>query len=341
MNESSDQEKVNKILSELSVLVKNGLVTREQVLRVIGEEVEKPTPQPLSQKINLQRIMYYIGGFIVLLGIVIFIAQFWDTMGQVAKAVLALGSAVSAYALGYYFYNNTQSKDFGHAFLVISAALFPLGVGTSLDTIGVSATKSEGASINAAVLFIIFYISYAFLRAAIFLPFSIIAASAFYYSFAFFLLKNTGPPLHFYEYQTLGLGMAYLMLGYYFSQTNRTFMTGLLYFFGLVMALGTTLALQGFLPKINVFWQLIYPFLLIATFWGSIRLQNKVFLIMATVFTFGEILKITAEYFSKSVGWPVALIIAGLVIMGIGYMSFELNKKFLRTSSVIPPKLSL
>ena len=330
MNETA-QDKINKTLVDLSDLAKSGLVTKEQVLKVFGE-VPKASPEPVKERINLQRIMYYIGGFIVLLGIVIFIAQFWDTMGQAAKAILALGSAVSAYAIGYYFYNNTQSKDFGHAFLVISAALFPLGVGTSLDTIGIHATKSEGASINAALLFIIFYVSYAFLKAAIFLPFSIMAASVFYYAFVFFLLKNTGPPSHFYEYQTVGLGVAYLMLGYYFSQTKREFMTNLLYFFGLIMILGTSLALQGFSPKISVFWQLIYPFLLIGTFWGSIQLQNKVFLIVATLFTFGEIIKITTEYFSKSVGWPVSLIIAGLVIMGIGYMSFELNKRFLRVT---------
>ena len=110
-------------------------------------------------------------------------------------------------------------------------------------------------------------------------------------------------------------------------------MANLLYFFGLLMVLGTTLALGGFSPKVNIFWQLVYPFLLVATFASSIKLQNKIFLIMATLFTFGEILKLTAEYFSKSIGWPISLIVAGLTVMGIGYMSFELNKKFLKLTN--------
>ena len=327
-----EQLKADEVLSDLSTLVKSGQVSREQVLSIVGEKPAQSSSvkQTPAQRINLQRIMYYIGGFIVLLGIVIFIAQFWDSMSQVSRTAVALVSALSAYSLGYYFFANTPSKDFGHAFFVISAALFPLGVGTALDTLGVSATTPEGASVNAALLFIIFFASYWSLKAAIFLPFSIIAASTFYFTFTLFLFKTVQPIPHFSEYQILALGVAYLSIGYYFSITKQGFMTGLLYFFGLLMVLGTAMILQGFSPKINVFWQLIYPFLLVATFWASIKLQDRLFLIIATLFTFGQILKFTSEYFSKSIGWPISLIVSGLVIMGIGYMSFELNKRYLR-----------
>ena len=250
-------------------------------------------------------------------------------MSQVSKTILTLGVSVSAYALGYYFFNNTQSKDFGHAFLVISAALFPLGIGTSLDTIGISATRTSGVSVNSAVLFMIFFVSYSVLKAAIFLPFSVIAASTLFFSFTNFLLKDVGAIPHFYEYRVFILGITYISLGYYFSQSNRKFMTNLMYLFGLLMFFGASMALQGYSPRADFLWQISYPFLLVLAFWGSIKLQSETFLIMATIFTFGEILKLTAEYFSKSIGWPISLIIAGLIIMGIGYMSFELNKRFI------------
>lgn len=335
MNEQN-QTKVKQTLSDLSSLIKSGLVNREQIMELLGEAYPPSgawfqQPKPLHQhRINLQKILYYIGGFIVLLGIIFFIHQFWDTMSQVSKTVLALGSAVSAYALGYYFFANTKSKDFGHSFLVISAALFPLGVGTALDTIGISATRSGGVSINTALLFMIFFVSYYALKAPIFLPFSIMAASTLFFSFTNFLFKDVGVIAHFYEYRIFTLGITYIMFGYYFFQTNRKFMTNLLYFFGLLMFLGASLSLQGFSPKVNIFWQFIYPFLLVLAFWGSVKLQSKVFLIIATIFTFAEISKLTAEYFSKSIGWPISLIIAGLIIMGIGYMSFELNNKFIK-----------
>lgn len=335
--DEQDKTKVSQVLSELEKLAKSNLINKEQVLNIFEDTQPTQTPtqqssQALSQKINLQKILYYIGGFIVLFGVVFFIAQFWDTMSQVSKTVLTLSSAISAYALGYYFFHNTKSRDFGHAFLVIATALFPLGIGTSLDTIGISATNSGGVSINSAVLFMIYFVSYTTLNAEIFLPFSIMAASVLFFSFTNFLFKDFGVMRHFDEYRVLVLGITYICFGYYFFQTNRKFMTNLMYFFGLSAFLGAALALQGFFPKINVFWQSFYPFLLVITFWTSIKLQNKIFLIMATSFTFVEILKLTAEYFSKSIGWPISLIVAGLAIMGIGYVSFELNNKFLKTN---------
>jgi len=43
------------------------------------------------------------------------------------------------------------------------------------------------------------------------------------------------------------------------------------------------------------------------------------------------ILKITFEYFSSGLGWPLALVIAGLAMIGVGYMSISLKKKYLST----------
>ena len=41
------------------------------------------------------------------------------------------------------------------------------------------------------------------------------------------------------------------------------------------------------------------------------------------------ILKITSEYFSSGLGWPLALILAGLAMIGVGYMSISIKKKYL------------
>jgi hypothetical protein len=41
------------------------------------------------------------------------------------------------------------------------------------------------------------------------------------------------------------------------------------------------------------------------------------------------ILKITHEYFSKDLGWPLALVLVGFFMIAIGYFSFYLNRKYL------------
>jgi hypothetical protein len=41
------------------------------------------------------------------------------------------------------------------------------------------------------------------------------------------------------------------------------------------------------------------------------------------------ILKLTGEYFTSGLGWPLSLVLAGLAIIGIGYYAVKLNKKYL------------
>ena len=61
----------------------------------------------------------------------------------------------------------------------------------------------------------------------------------------------------------------------------------------------------------------------------SIYVKNKAFLVFGSMFLMGYILKITSEYFAQSLGWPLALVIAGLALIATGYFSFYLNKKYL------------
>jgi len=347
---------------------------------------------------------------------------------------------ISFLKLGYYFYLR-GSKDFGHAFLIISAALFPLGIGTTLDIIGISAMGLGGINIDIAILLIIYFISYYSLRASVFLPLTILAASALFFTFTNYLFGGNLPLQHFDQYRIAILGLSWLSFAYYFSQREMKFMTNVMYlfglsmllgstaslqghfpnasffwenafpvlivltfyastklqnrvflvlailftigeilyltaeysssglgwplyriailglswlsfayyfskremrfipnvmyFFGLLMLLGSTASLQGYYPNASIFWELAFPFLIIAVFYGSIRIQSKIFLVLATLFTIGEILKLTAEYFSEGLGWPISLIVAGLIIMGVSYISFELNRRFLKPSSSI------
>ena len=42
------------------------------------------------------------------------------------------------------------------------------------------------------------------------------------------------------------------------------------------------------------------------------------------------ILKITSEYFTEGLGWPLALVLAGLAMIGVGYVSLSVSRKYLK-----------
>jgi len=178
--------------------------------------------------------------------------------------------------------------------------------------------------------FILRHIIYT-LDAELFLPFSIIAASFLFLSTTNFLVKDTYVFPHFYEYRIIILGVSYLLIGYSLFLKQKYAITELLYLCELVMLLGTGFFLQGFKPHTNTAWTILFPALVVLVYYSSIKIQSKIFLAFGTLFTFIEVLKFTYEYFSDTLGWPVALMIAGLVIMVLGYASFVVNKQFLAT----------
>ena len=102
----------------------------------------------------------------------------------------------------------------------------------------------------------------------------------------------------------------------------------MVYGFWVVLFLASSLALGGLEPNQNVFWELIYSLLVFGIICLSAFVKSKSFLIFGVIFLVVYILKITSEYFSSGLGWPLALVLAGFAIMGVGYWAVRLNKKY-------------
>lgn len=72
-----------------------------------------------------------------------------------------------------------------------------------------------------------------------------------------------------------------------------------------------------------------FPVLVFGVIFLSVYLKSKAFLTWGTLFLMAYILKITSEYFSSGLGWPLVLVIAGFAMIGVGYASLSFGKKYL------------
>ena len=78
--------------------------------------------------------------------------------------------------------------------------------------------------------------------------------------------------------------------------------------------------------------EMLYPFLAFGGMVLSVSvLRSRLALTISTFAVISYIIYFTAEYFADSIGWPVALILLGFTIIGIGYFSINLNRKYLKT----------
>lgn len=318
----NNQKDPKQVLADLKKLVEDGLVQEEEVLSVLKTESIARKPSTA----NLQQLFYFIGGFIVILGVGILVGQAWSQWQQVTKVMFALGLSAVFYFLGYYFLHSARKLlVFGKVAFLLFAFLLPLGIGTFFDFINISAAGPIGQTLISAILFIIYFVSFLYLSGSVkemFYLFSVAAASGLFISFTNLFLHLSG--MAFEQYRILFLGIAFFLLTYYTKQTSFT--KNFLYTASTFMILMSTFSLSNF----TTFWLFVYPLVLVGAFYLSVILHSRIVLFISALFTFIEIIRLTTEYFKDSFGWPLALIVAGVAVMLIGYLSFELNKKFLK-----------
>jgi len=285
----------------------------------------------LGNHLKLTDILYYIGGAIVFLGITFMVSQNWDMFSPGLRIFITLGSMVAAFIVGAIFLRYENFRRVSHAFFLISGLLTPLSVEITLKEIGMDLSSNSVQLFSTFIMSTIFLSGYFYLKQTILLFFSIAFLTAVFH---FVISLIVGPNLDYrnedkvWQYQFLVIGLAYIALGYYLKATTQKALTGVLYGFGCLFSLGSTMALGGWSPNQNAFWELIYPILVFGVIFASVHLKSRAFLVFGTIFLIGYIFKLTGEYFSSGLGWPLALVLAGLAIMGIGFYAVRLNKKY-------------
>lgn len=283
-----------------------------------------------SRRLGISEILYYIGGAIVFVGIGVLIWQHWNELNPASRILVTFGSGVASYFAGILFLRRETSAQVAVAFFLISALVTPLGLGVIFDNAEYNVGTAGVQSVISGIVLAAYLASYFVFRHNIFVIFDSIFGAWFFFAFTSWLVGSQ-PILwnNFNNYRFLVLGIAYMAFGYSFRTTSREPLSEAHYFFGLASFLGAALALGGWTPEQNIFWELIFPGLVFAAIFLSIPLKSRAFLGLGSLFLLMYIFKITAEYFQESLGWPLTLVIAGFALIGIGYLAFYLNKKYI------------
>jgi len=322
-----------EILQYVKTLAEQKIITKDELDLAYDSGSGIKEDIVLTKRLGISEILYYIGGAIVFLGIAILLAQNWSTLGFGTKVLATLGAGVATYFVGVLFSRDERTETAGSAFYLISALVIPMGLYVVFDNAGFDAGSYGSQSLISGILFGMYLMSYVVFRKNVFTLFSILFGTWLFFSLTSFMIGSGAyfDSWKFYEYRILAVGITYMLIGYAFSKNERVPLSNFLYGFGIFGFLSSALSLGGWEPNQNVFWELIYPGLIFGALFLSVHIRSKSFLTWGTLFLMAYILKITSEYFSSGLGWPLALVIAGLSMIGVGYMSLSLKRKYLAT----------
>lgn len=304
-----------------------GAISREDLLALAN-----PVKEESSR--NLIHVFYAIGAIIALIGIVILIAQNWREIGFFGRIVVTLGISLATYVAAILL-RSPEQRTISQVMFTMSAMLAPVGAVVLLSEADMDFTWVTQIFV-ATILFVVYAVALFISKKNILVLFSVAFASWAYYA----LVMKMFAVGYYYEtdflkWATMLLGFSYLLIGYGLKMAwqasddqdakEKSHVGNVLYAFGTLAILGAGISVGGV-------FDLVLIALIFGAFYGSVYLKSRAMLTLAALFLMAHIVKLTSEYFVDSIGWPVALIVVGFLVIGIGYMTYSINKKYLKAS---------
>jgi hypothetical protein len=318
------------LLQELTARITSGDLTQDEVMRAIVSGTDEELASNTGLTSRLSAVLYFIGGGVVFLGLVFLIGQEWQHLGSSMKIFVTLGSGLAAFTTGVLFSNQQRLGAAGPAFFLLSALLLPAGLLVTYDEADINVERMAVQVQIAGILFAAYLGAYTVIRKSVLLIFAFLFGSWLFFAVTDYMVQ--GAPMldewDYLNYRILFTGLAFMLLGYSFVGSERESLTGWLYGIGVIGFLGAGLALGEWKPNQSVFWEAIYPGLVFGIIFFSTHVKSLILLVFASLALGVYLTKITAEYFSDSLGWAFSLVLVGFMLMGVAYLAVRINRRY-------------
>jgi hypothetical protein len=337
----------NQLLSIIKDHVVAGNLTADD-LRQLANEIAPPvtpagispsqraTSSPVMEETpsnRLTHIFYGVGVLIVLVGVIIFIAQNWDVLGSFGRVLVTLGVSLLLY-MGAFLFKGIEHRMPSQLLFAASAALAPVGVYVLLDEASFEIAIATHIFVG-IVLAAIFGAAFVATRRNILVLVTTFFLTLSYGAVIAQLLEQatltiTEPVI---RAATLVIGAVYVVLAWAHhagmaptdsaDAREKHSVEEIFYAVGTLAILAVFFSYEGF-------FDLLFIPIVFGALYASLFFKSKAMLLISGFFLGVHLITITALYFANSIGWPIALIFSGIAIIGVGYFTFYLNKRFLK-----------
>jgi uncharacterized membrane protein len=279
---------------------------------------------------SVAKVMYIIGGLVVVLGVFILLAQNWQDIGSAGRIISTLGLSIVAYYIGFYLFFKKVEKSLVEVYFVISSILFPVGLYVLLSESGLVLTMSSyglNMTISLVSLLVFSLTLYITSKKSLHIVSAIFATWFMYacagsvinryrYSYVYYGYGSFVTDMWVYTTMLIGIGH------YFYGKWINSKLTNLFTMVSFAMVLFGGLFLDGI-------WDLLYVLLLAGALTLCIKIKSTKALFITSIAVAIYIIKISSEYFADSFGWPLLLVLIGFLIIGLGYATYYLNKRYI------------
>ncbi len=325
-----------ELLRTIQESIRSGEITKADLQNLIGApdlgagvtSAASVSAKRSATNSLVSKVLFGIGGLIAVVGVIILLGQNWEEIGFAGRIISTLGISLASYALAISSFRKEKNGE-SSAYFAVSAALAPAGFAVLLS----EPWFLPGVTGSAAHMFVsgislaVFASALWATRKSILHVISTAFATWFVYAFVSRMIQGSGFTFSFlkdiFVYTSMILALGYLSYGSWLKSKFGLMRLHKLYTFAaFALFLGSALFLSGV-------WNLLYAFVLVGAVALSINLRSTPALIVSALAIAVYLVKISAEYFSDSIGWALLLVLIGFLIIGLGYATYYLNKKYI------------
>ena len=302
-------------LQDIVSLAKHNQITLEEIAHALTTApvlASKPSSGTLS------KLLGYIGGIFVFAGIGVFISMYWDDFGSAARVIVTLGVGLVAFLMGLACLYDKKYERAATPLFLISSFLQPTGIIVMLQEYSSGGDARHGILLMAAYMLI--------QQGATFWAKSraVLAFSAIFFGMIFF-----GYLFDIWDFKekTIGIiiGASLLCIAYALSRSKHSAIAPFWYFVGAFILLWAVLETVQNTP-----FELLYLGLSALIIFLSTHVRSRTLLLVGTLAMLVYIGYFTAEHFANTFGWPIALVIIGIALIGMSALAIRLNNKYIK-----------
>lgn len=280
------------------------------------------------------KILTILGALVILIGIVSFISLIWEDIPRIGEIALTLGVGIGVFSGANFLLSQQKLQFVALALQVIPPFLIPFGVTLTLDMLFPSSASDSSIAFTYCVIFSVMALLYGTVdylyRKQLLTFLAWIFGTMAYSAFSSWLVIITDNSSIWFEepfrlavifpliYTGIMGGILYLL-----TPLQKNFFNKVLAFVITGIGLGSVLSFTADRPILDA----LYVFVLLGVLTGVIRLRSIPAVVATLIMSVVYIFYLNSNYFVDVLGWPIALIIIGMSLLGVGYGFMQIKQK--------------
>ena len=273
---------------------------------------------PARGQAVLVRVLGFLGGTFVFAGIGVFIALQWEDLNSAARVLVTLGSGIAALVLAMLASRDPRFDKTVTPFFLMAAALEPTGMLVAFDEFGTGGDWRWASLITAGVMALQFSAVFQALRRSTPLFLVILFGTVFWWTLLDLIDMDE-------QLMAMVIGGSLLLASVGIDRAGRRAVTPFWYFCGSAAFLYGLFDMVERTPAELLFLAVAAGFV-----YASVVLHSRTLLAVATLAILAYTAWFTGEHFVDSIGWPLALVAFGLVLIGMSALAFRLDREYVR-----------